>query len=90
MFYCRIITHRYTDFRSYLDFHKMWDVPGFRSVGHKCAASANHPATQPHTAYPNDAVLCFFLTQWSPPSGVCQTPYVHVATVTTRENLEMF
>ena len=35
-FYCRIITHQYTDFWSYLDFHKVRDVPGFRSAGHIC------------------------------------------------------
>ena len=33
-FSCRTITHWYTDFRSYLDFHKMHDVLGFRSAGH--------------------------------------------------------
>ena len=33
-FYCRIITHRYTDFQSYLDFREVRDVPGFRSAGH--------------------------------------------------------
>ena len=33
-FQCWTIEHRYTDFRSYLDFHKMRDVPGFRSAGH--------------------------------------------------------
>ena len=29
IFSCRTITHWYTDFRSYLDFHKMHDVQGF-------------------------------------------------------------
>ena len=33
-FHCGTITHRYTNFLSYLHFHKMWDVPGFRSAGH--------------------------------------------------------
>ena len=33
-FHCCTIIHQYTDFRSYLDFHKMRDVPGFCSVGH--------------------------------------------------------
>ena len=33
-FHCRPIKHRYTNFRAYLDFHKMWDVPGFFSGGH--------------------------------------------------------
>ena len=33
-FHCRTIKHRYTNFRSYHDFHKMRDVPGFCSVGH--------------------------------------------------------
>ena len=33
-FHCCTIKHRYTDFWSYLDFHKMQDVPGFRSAGH--------------------------------------------------------
>jgi len=28
--------HRYTNFQSYLDFHKMQDVPGFCSAGHIC------------------------------------------------------
>ena len=32
--HCCTIKHRYTNFWSYLDFHKMRDVPGFRSVGH--------------------------------------------------------
>ena len=35
-FACHTITHWHTDFRSYLDFHKMRDVPGFRSAGHIC------------------------------------------------------
>ena len=29
IFFCRTITHWYTDFRCYLDFHKMRDVQGF-------------------------------------------------------------
>ena len=39
-FFCRTFTHWYTDFWSYLDFHKMHDVPGFslsRSHIHMCA-----------------------------------------------------
>ena len=35
-FHCCTIKHRYTDFRSYLNFHRMQDVPGFRSAGHIC------------------------------------------------------
>ena len=33
-FPCHTITHCYTDFQSYLDFHKMRDVLGFCSAGH--------------------------------------------------------
>ena len=31
---CCTIKHRYTNFRSYVNFHKMRDVPGFHSAGH--------------------------------------------------------
>ena len=33
-FHCCTIKHHYTNFPSYLDFHKMRDVPGFCSAGH--------------------------------------------------------
>ena len=35
-FHCCTIKHQYTNFQSYLDFHKMRDVPGFHSAGHIC------------------------------------------------------
>lgn len=33
IFHWCTITHQYTDLQSYLDFHKMQDVPGFRLAG---------------------------------------------------------
>ena len=40
--YCCTIEHRYTDFRSYLNFYKMRDVPGFCSAGYNYGDIAYH------------------------------------------------